>query len=63
MPNNLKKKTWVKSKEVIVKVGTCKHCKEEILNTDSFVSFYPKGHSHYICMKNDDEKRSESNGE
>lgn len=63
MPNNLKKKTWVKSKEIIVIVGKCKYCQEEIVNTDSFVSFYPKGHSHYICMKNHDKKASESHGE
>ena len=64
MPNSSKKKTWVRSKEVVVvRVGKCKHCQEEILNTDSFVSFYPKGHSHYKCMKNNDEKGSESHGE
>ena len=64
MPNSSKKKTWVRSKEVVVvKVGDCKYCKKEILNTDSFVSFYKSGHAHYKCMKIDDEKRSESHGE
>ena len=29
--------------------------KGELINTDSFVSFYPKGHAHYQCMKEDDE--------
>lgn len=63
MPNNLKKKTWVKPKEVIVRVGDCKYCSKEILNTDSFVSFYPKGHAHYDCMKKDHENRTQSHGE
>lgn len=63
MKDNLKKKIWVKNKELLVRVSKCKHCQEEIVNTDSFVSFYPKGHSHYKCMKNNDEKGSESHGE
>ena len=63
MPNSSKKKTWVKSKEVLVRVGNCMYCKKEILNTDSFVSFYKSGHAHYKCMKIDDEKRSESHRE
>jgi hypothetical protein len=56
----LKNKNWVKNKELLVNVGKCKHCRLEIVNTDSFVSFYPKGHSHYKCMKNDDQKGFES---
>ena len=63
MKNSLKKKTWVKSKEILLKVGSCKYCQKEIVNTDSFVSFYQSGYAHYICMKNDDEKRSQSHGE
>lgn len=61
--NSKKKKVWVKPKEVIVRVGDCKYCNKEILNTDSFVSFYPKGHAHYDCMKKDYENRTQSNGE
>ena len=63
MKNSSKKKTWIKSKEIIVTVGKCKYCQQEIVNTDSFVSFYKSGHAHYTCMKNDHEKRSESHGE
>ena len=63
MKSSSKKKTWIKSKQVVVRVGDCKYCKKEILNTDSFVSFYKSGHAHYKCMKIDDEKRSQSNGE
>ena len=50
-----KKKTWIKSKQIIVTVGICRYCKRELVNTDSFVSFYGGGHAHYQCMKEDDE--------
>ncbi len=59
----MKKKTWVKSKQIIVRVGDCKYCGKEIINTDSFVVFATKQPAHYECMKIDDDKRSESNGE
>lgn len=49
------KKTWNKTRTRIVVVGICKYCHSELINTDSFVSFYPKGHAHYQCMKEDDE--------
>ena len=35
-------KSWVKSKVIVTLVGNCRYCSAEILNTDSFVSFYPK---------------------
>ena len=57
MKNNSKKKTWIKSKQIIVRVGDCKYCGKEIINTDSFVSFYQSGHAHYQCMKIEDEKQ------
>lgn len=50
-----KKKTWVKSKQIIVTVGFCRYCHKELINTDSFVSFYGGGHAHYQCMKEDDD--------
>ena len=50
-----KKKTWVKSKQIIVDVGTCRYCKQEMTNMDSFVSFYGGGHAHWQCMKEDDD--------
>ena len=50
-----KNKTWVKSKQIIVTVGFCRYCYKELINTDSFVSFYGGGHSHYQCMKEDDD--------
>ncbi len=50
-----KKRTWVKSKQIIVTVGFCRYCHKELINTDSFVSFYGGGHSHYQCMREDDD--------
>ena len=49
------KKTWNKTKNRILVVGVCKYCQKELINTDSFVSFYGGGHAHYQCMKEDDE--------
>nr|BAR28894.1 hypothetical protein [uncultured Mediterranean phage uvMED] len=50
-----KKNTWVKSKQIIVNVGICRYCKKDMTNLDSFVSFYGGGHSHYQCMREDDD--------
>ena len=50
------KKTWNKTKNRIVIVGVCKFCHKQLINTDSFVSFYKGGHAHYICYKEDAEK-------
>ena len=49
------KKTWNKTKKRILVVGVCKYCHKELINTDSFVSFYGGGHAHYECMRKDDE--------
>ena len=51
-----KKRTWVKSKQIIVTVGFCRYCHKELINTDSFVSFYGGGHAHWQCMKEDSDK-------
>ena len=53
------KKLWKKT-NIIVDVGKCRYCSGNIVNTDSFVSFYPKGHAHYQCMKDDDQKQKEN---
>ena len=53
------KKVWKKT-NIIVDVGKCKYCSSTIVNTDSFVSFYPKGHAHYECMKKDDDLREKT---
>ena len=53
------KKLWKKT-NIIVDVGKCKYCSSNIVNTDSFVSFYPKGHAHYLCMKKDDDLRQKA---
>jgi hypothetical protein len=50
------KKLWKKT-NVITDVGKCKYCLSNIVNTDSFVSFYKTGHAHYECMKKDDDLR------
>ena len=34
---------------------------KEIINTDSFVSFYPKGHAHYVCMRKADDDKTYEN--
>ena len=52
------RKTWNKTKIREILVGNCRYCEKEIINTDSFVSFYPKGHAHYVCMKEDDKKKA-----
>ena len=53
------KKLWKKT-NIVVDVGKCRYCSGNIVNTDSFVSFYPKGHAHYQCMKDDDQKQKEN---
>ena len=50
------KKLWKKT-NVITDVGKCKYCLGNIVNTDSFVSFYKTGHAHYESMKKDDDLR------
>tara|TARA_R100000700_G_C3131457_1_gene116523 strand:+ start:636 stop:827 length:192 start_codon:yes stop_codon:yes gene_type:complete len=55
------RKTWNKKKIIEVLVGNCRYCEKEIINTDSFVSFYPKGHAHYVCMRKDDDNKTYEN--
>jgi|TARA_R100000084_G_C4605690_1_gene125462 hypothetical protein len=55
------RKTWNKKKIIEVLVGNCRYCEKEIINTDSFVSFYPKGHAHYVCMRKADDDKTYEN--
>ena len=52
-----KKKLWKKPKVIIIDIGRCRYCGEEMTNQDSFVAFYPEsqGKAHYQCMKEDDD--------
>jgi len=50
------KKAWIKPKVIIIDIGKCKYCRQEMTNQESFVAFYPKGKAHYKCMKKDDAK-------
>ena len=52
------KKIWKKT-NIVTDVGECRYCKKNIVNTESFVSFYKSGHAHYNCMKKDDDLRQE----
>ncbi|OUU28108.1 MAG: hypothetical protein CBB97_05185 [Candidatus Endolissoclinum sp. TMED37] len=54
----MKKKLWKKQNRV-VSVGFCRYCQNELINTDSFVSFYPSGHAHYLCMQKDDDLKQQ----
>ena len=36
-----KKKLWKKPKVIIIDIGRCRYCGEEMTNQDSFVAFYP----------------------
>ena len=53
-----KKKTWVKSKTIIIDIGKCRYCNKEMTNQESFVAFADKTKAHYQCMKEDDDQRS-----
>ena len=53
-----KKKTWVKSKTIIIDIGKCRYCNKDMTNQESFVAFADKTKAHYQCMKEDDEQRS-----
>ena len=48
-----KKKTWNKSKTIVIDIGKCKYCNKDMVNTDSFVAFADKTKGHYNCMKKD----------
>ena len=51
-----KKKLWKRPKVIIIDIGRCRYCGEEMTNQDSFVSFYGGGHAHWQCMKEDSDK-------
>ena len=58
----LKKKSWVR-KEKIVTVGSCKYCKSEMTNEDSFIPIgkvirgkYKYQNAHYDCVSNQEHK-------
>tara|TARA_R100000664_G_C2752038_1_gene139328 strand:+ start:490 stop:672 length:183 start_codon:yes stop_codon:yes gene_type:complete len=53
------KKTWVRSKTIIIDIGKCRYCNKDMTNQESFVAFADKTKAHYQCMKDDDAKRSE----
>ena len=55
------RKNWNRKKEIITLVGSCKYCREEVLNTDSFVSFFQSGHAHYECMRKDADDKTYEN--
>tara|TARA_R110002012_G_scaffold121573_5_gene271196 strand:- start:543 stop:752 length:210 start_codon:yes stop_codon:yes gene_type:complete len=48
-----KKKTWNKSKTIVIDIGKCKYCNKDMVNTDSFVAFADKTRGHYSCMEKD----------
>ena len=48
-----KKKTWNRSKTIIIDIGKCRYCNNDMVNTDSFVAFADKTKAHYECMKKD----------
>ena len=50
------KKAWIKPKVIIIDIGKCKYCRQEMTSQESFVAFYPRGKAHYKCMKEDDAK-------
>jgi hypothetical protein len=52
------KKIWKKT-NIVTDVGECRYCKKNIVNTESFVSFYKSGHAHYDCMKKDDDLKQQ----
>jgi len=59
--SKIKKKSWVKSKKILVTVGHCKFCNEEMTNEDSFVPIgklvrgkYKYQNAHYECVKQND---------
>ena len=53
-----KKKSWVRSKKIVVDIGKCKYCSQEMTNEDSFVPIgkvingrYIYKFTHYDCLK------------
>nr|BAR34730.1 hypothetical protein [uncultured Mediterranean phage uvMED] len=54
----MKKKLWKKPKQIVMDIGKCIYCKNDMVNTESFVVFADKTKAHYQCMKKDDELRN-----
>jgi len=51
----VKKKLWKKPKQIVMDIGKCMYCQENMINTESFVVFATKEKAHYQCMKKHDE--------
>lgn len=51
----MKKKLWKKPKQIVMDIGKCMYCQENMINTESFVVFATKEKAHYQCMKKHDE--------
>ena len=54
------KKTWKKPVSIVMDIGPCRYCKKDMVNTESFVAFADGTKSHYLCMKNDDELKEQT---
>ena len=54
------KKTWKKPVNIVIDIGPCRYCKKDMVNTESFVAFADGTKSHYLCMKNDDELKEQT---
>tara|TARA_R100000951_G_C2573486_1_gene159559 strand:- start:405 stop:602 length:198 start_codon:yes stop_codon:yes gene_type:complete len=52
------KKTWVKPTSIIIDIGKCRYCNEDMTNQESFVAFADKTKAHHSCMVKDDQQRS-----
>ena len=62
----VKKRTWAfaktqSNKNQSRRVGTCIHCKQEVMSDDSFVIFATKLPAHHRCYKKDSERESSKN--
>jgi len=55
------KKVWKKPKVIIIDIGKCKYCGQDMTNQDSFVAFYPKDKAHYECMRKADDDKTYEN--
>jgi hypothetical protein len=62
----VKKRTWASARTQLNKnqsrkVGTCIHCKNEVLSDDSFIVFATKLPAHFRCYQKDYEKENRKN--
>ena len=62
------KKTWVKSKNIIIDVGKCSYCNINMTNEDSFIPIgkvingkYIYKNAHYECVRKADEDKTYEN--